>query len=368
MSGVVTGIVVAMMSFTGVILTYEHQMLEWSDRQYRLSPAPNESKVNVDDLVSVAESNGLSIREIVFSSDPTKPVVASEGRRGKSVYVDQYSGEVLGEPAQGMRRFVRSVTGWHRWFNASGENRASARLVTGISNLAFLFMVLTGLYLWLPKIFRWPLLRARLLFQKSYTNKKLRDFHWHHIFGIWSAIPLTIVIATAVVFSFSWANDLVFQYAGDEQSSREGPTLRAQDSEARAVASAPLQSLDELIRRAMTFDESWNTITMDVPDPGLKHVTLTVDTGTGRQPQHRTDVVLNSITGEIVDVRPFSDLSPGRRARFFIRFLHTGEVYGFVGQTVAGLVSLASLFMVWTGFALSWRRLISPLFRRRRRA
>ena len=33
-----------------------------------------------------------------------------------------------------------------------------------------------------------------------------------------------------------------------------------------------------------------------------------------------------------------------------------------------GLVSAASLIMVWTGFALAWRRLIVPLYRRNGRA
>ncbi|MGI9206149.1 MAG: PepSY domain-containing protein, partial [Woeseiaceae bacterium] len=56
-----------------------------------------------------------------------------------------------------------------------------------------------------------------------------------------------------------------------------------------------------------------------------------------------------------------ADRSPGRQARSWIRFLHTGEALGFFGQTIAGLVSLTSLFMVWTGFALAWRRLVSPL-------
>jgi hypothetical protein len=47
-----------------------------------------------------------------------------------------------------------------------------------------------------------------------------------------------------------------------------------------------------------------------------------------------------------------------------MRFAHTGEQYGVVGQTVAGLASLAACFLVYTGIALAWRRLIRPLLRR----
>ena len=51
-----------------------------------------------------------------------------------------------------------------------------------------------------------------------------------------------------------------------------------------------------------------------------------------------------------------------------MRFLHTGEALGLIGQTVAGLVSLTSVIMVWTGLALAYRRLIVPLLTRRVRA
>jgi uncharacterized iron-regulated membrane protein len=57
-------------------------------------------------------------------------------------------------------------------------------------------------------------------------------------------------------------------------------------------------------------------------------------------------------------------VSPGRKARSIIRFLHTGEVLGIAGQTLAGIVSLISLLMFWTGLALAYRRLIQPLFRK----
>lgn len=364
-SGVLLGIVVAIMSFTGVILTYEHQMLDWSDRHYRLAPAPGESRRDPETLIQAARSSGLSPRELVYAADSTKPVIASEGRRGKSIYVNQYTGEVLGEPSPHMRGFVRAVTGWHRWFNATGESRDTARLVTGVSNLAFLFLILTGMYLWLPRVFRWPLFRARLRFQGSYRNAKLRDFHWHHIFGIWSAIPLAVVVATAVVFSFTWANDLVFRMAGGDQSPGDRASSGSRSASVEDKTSAETPSLDQLLTHAMQYDEEWRTVTLKIPDTGAQGVTFVVDKGSGRQPQLRTDVVIDVTTSEVTRTQSFADMPAGRQARFFIRFLHTGEVYGFIGQTIAGLVSLASLLMVWTGLALSWRRLISPLFARR---
>ena len=43
---------------------------------------------------------------------------------------------------------------------------------------------------------------------------KARDFNWHNVIGIWSAIPLAIVVAGAVPISYSWAGNLVYRLAG----------------------------------------------------------------------------------------------------------------------------------------------------------
>ncbi|HEX6214823.1 MAG TPA: PepSY domain-containing protein, partial [Vicinamibacterales bacterium] len=60
----------------------------------------------------------------------------------------------------------------------------------------------------------------------------------------------------------------------------------------------------------------------------------------------------------------FERLSAGRRARSWLRFAHTGEFYGLMGQTIAGIASLGGVFLVYTGFALAIRRLLAWIKRR----
>jgi hypothetical protein len=38
------------------------------------------------------------------------------------------------------------------------------------------------------------------------------------------------------------------------------------------------------------------------------------------------------------------------------RFTHTGEAFGWIGQTVAGIASFGGVMLVWTGGALVIRR------------
>jgi uncharacterized iron-regulated membrane protein len=80
----------------------------------------------------------------------------------------------------------------------------------------------------------------------------------------------------------------------------------------------------------------------------------------------RRIVTVDARDGKVVRVlQGGAAQSAGQTARVWFRFVHTGEQYGVVGQTVAGIASLAACLLVYTGLALAWRRLIRPLFRRR---
>lgn len=193
-------------------------------------------------------------------------------------------------------------------------------------------------------------------------------------------------MATASVFYYPWANDLVYLAAGDVPPSRAvaapAPATRApmpghsaSESAGLNIAGAfgsagdgpaPLprkRSLDELFELATEHLEGWREIAVQLPGGDYTEVEFTIDMGNGGQPQRRHNLTLDAYTGSVAAWEPFDSQSPGRQARLWVRFLHTGEALGLVGQTVAGLVSLTSVLMVWTGLELAYRRLVVPLLR-----
>ncbi len=370
--GVATGAVVLMMSVTGVILTYERQMLAWAEHAAYPAPSPDAQRLTLEELVAAAKLRRPEFvpTTIVLRNEADSPVVLGAGRSGQ-LLVDPYSGDVRDPGAQGLRQFFSAVTGWHRWFNATGENRATARAITGASNLAFLFLVLSGIYLWLPRVWKWAAFKAHLLFNAKATTAKARDFNWHHVFGIWSAIPLAIVVATATVFSYPWANDLVYRAVGEQPprgGGGAGPPRPQPEAAVIVQNGTAIDRLgyDALLARAAAHGE-WRTLTLNLPsDPDLPTVRIGIDEGNGGQPSLRHTLTLDAATGTVESYAPFSSQTTGQKARSWIRFLHTGEALGIVGQTVAGLVSFTSILMVWTGLALAYRRLLQPLWRRKR--
>src|SRR6187402_1567459 len=122
-TGVVAGLVILIMSFTGVLLAYEKQIVSWADSSLLGEAPPSDAKrLPLQTLVDRAkETGGAAPTTLTFYSGH-RAVSAAAG--GATVYVDAYSGEAIGTGSTGVREFFRSVTSWHRYVALSGDNRA----------------------------------------------------------------------------------------------------------------------------------------------------------------------------------------------------------------------------------------------------
>lgn len=378
-AGVCAGVVVLIMSVTGGLLAYERQLTAWADtRGYRVAaPAPGAARAPVEAvLAKVREARPGPPSAFTVRAEPSAPAEVSFGREGV-VFVNPYTGEVLGGGSQRVRSFFRVVMNWHRWLGASGEGqgRSVGRAVTGASNLAFLFLVVSGFYLWWPRARTRKSFRGVMWFRRGLAGRA-RNFNWHNTAGFWSAVPLFIVVLSAVVISYTWAGNLVYRVVG------EAPPAPRAAAPGQPVGNAPPQrggaepraegapagpgpvDINLLWARAERQVPGWRSISLRLPSPTDPAVTFTLDRGDGGQPQKRAQLTLDRRTGEVVRWEPFSSYTPGRRLRSLLRFAHTGEVAGAVGQAVAGLASAAGALLVWTGLALAWRRFRTWLARR----
>ena len=370
-AGFTAGVVILVMSVTGVLLTYERQLIAWSDSQYRSTVlAPGARRLPVEKLLQTirAQHPDIAANAITVGSAADAPVTVTAPQQ--TLYFDAYSGRLLGEGSLGIRRFMSETRAWHRWLAVEGEGRPVARVITGWSNFLFLFIVVSGFYLWFPRKWTWKHVRSVLLFNRT-TTTKARDFNWHNVIGVWSAVPLFIVVLSALPISFPWANALVYRAVGEEppvQRGREGGPARGREGspagrEGRGAREggageerASLEGLNDLWSRAEQQVEGWRTINVRVPESNRAPVVFAIDKGDGGQPQLRSTLTLDRSTGEVVTYEAFEGQSLGRRLRSLSRFAHTGEVLGIPGQTVAGLATAGSVVLVWTGLALAWRR------------
>jgi uncharacterized iron-regulated membrane protein len=374
-AGVTAGAIILMMCVTGVLLTYERQLNAWADSGFRSTrPSAAAQPLSMDALIARFRTAhpDLSPTAITVRADHGAAIAIGVAQR--TLYIDRYSGAIVGEASRGgIRRVLSDVRAWHRWLAAEGEGRPLARAITGWSNFLFAFIVLSGIYLWFPRRWSWGHLRSVVLFNRA-ARGKARDFNWHNVIGSWCAIPLFIVVFSALPISFGWFHTLVYRAVGEAPPAGGGG--RGGDARREAAggveragsgASSALE-LDPLWRRAESQVAGWRTISLRVPATAGAPAVFTIDRGDGGQPHLRSTLTLDTSTAEIARFETFSDLTLGRRIRNIMRFAHTGEVFGVPGQTIAGVASAGGAVLVWTGLALAWRRLRAWLDRRSRRS
>ncbi len=395
-AGVIAGLVILIMSVTGVLLTYEKQMIAWFD--LRSLPVIQGGKtLSVETLLEKAREKQKKFpSSITFQPDSSKPVQLSFGR--EIIYQDPTNGELLGAGDLQVRSFFRSVTDWHRWLAATDSSRPTGKAITGYSNLAFLFIVLSGAYLWLPRVWTKVSVRAITLFRGGLSGKA-RDFNWHNVIGIWSLIPLVFIVASGCVISFPWASNLVYtmtgtpvpsppassQKAGGEpEKKKHGEKNSASKSGNGSVSVNPsggsgrpgalpsppenlsLAGLNTLMEKASRYSDGWRTVSLRLPPSDDAPVSFAIDHGYAGQPQKKLTLVYDRQSTEIKSQESYDDLNTGRKARTWLRFVHTGEFYGMPGQTVAGIASAGAVVLTYTGIALSLRRLFAWRSRRKR--
>ena len=371
-SGVVAGAVVLIMSVTGVLLTYQKQMTLWADLRGVEAgpPTPGAVRLAPDSLLAIVTARGgTAPTTVVWRNGAQMPVEVQFGREGRQ-YLSAYTGEVLGTGSVTMRKVFSVATEWHRYLAMTNAQRPTGKAITGWSNMAFLVLVLTGMVLWWPRNLTWGAVRNVLLVRRGLSGKA-RDFNWHNVIGIWSAIPLALVVASATVISFPWASDLVYKAVGEAPPSRapEGNAARGASGNASGNAfgsasggaqPAPVATprLGDVYAVAAERMPDWRALSLAWPKTADAPLVYTVDRGMGGEPTKRATLTV-SRNGEPTSWQPFDSLTTGRQARTIMRFTHTGEVLGFWGQTLAGLVSLGASVLVLTGLLLSLRRLLA---------
>jgi uncharacterized iron-regulated membrane protein len=344
--GLLAGLLVLVMSVTGVLMTFERQIIDRAD-SFKIHPASKSMALTLEEHLEILAKSKATPSAIGLERDPSRPASYQIGK-DKLVFAHPYTGESLGSGNTAVRGFFRWVLTWHRFLGREGAAQPVGKTIIGTGNVMFLFLLVSGIFLWFPK--RWTLSGIKLitLFQRRLKGRG-RDWNWHNVFGFWAAIPLLVIVSAGTVIAFPWANALVFRIAG-EQPPKPG--------ERKKVKPAPLPAdhtgINAALATAQSSTPDWQSIQLQLPF--TKEATFAISESHRGRPDKRRQVTIDLASSHIVKTENFSDLSPARQARTWIRWIHTGEAGGAPGQTIAGLAAACSAMLVWTGLSLSARR------------
>lgn len=344
-TGLVAALPLTIMALTGIVLSFEHQIVDSANRDARVVARSEARRLLLDSLVARAMGEeAAKITAIAVEADPLRSVEVRQGREGKR-RVDPWTGEVKTQGAS-MEAAFALVERVHRWLGS----REIGGKVTGVSVLLCLVLSCTGLVLWWPR--KVAALR-QVVWPRRGLQGKARDWQWHNSIGV-LVLPMFVWLClTGTVMSWKWAESLLYRVAGPETPRRPEPPK---------AGSAVRE------RKADSFPRSWQTW-MDTAlahaPAGWTSVVLTAPQkpGAGAMAQFRTTAQRVPSGGAVTmnsDGR-FESWTPARsdrgaRWRMLVKPLHTGELFGWAGQAAMAMASGGVLILVWTGLSLAWRR------------
>jgi len=351
-SGAIAGVVIFTMSVTGALLSFEKNITSFFEREMRYVAAPyaDAQKLSATEILGKVRENKPETKpsSIALSNEANAAWQISLGRDGQ-VFVNPYTGEITGEGAGGVRGFFRTTTDLHRWLAFSGDGRPVGKAITGACNLAFLFLAISGIYIWFPRRRTLKHFRAAMVFRPK-VKGKARDFNWHTVIGFWSSLVLIILTLTATVISYQWATNLLYTLTGNEVPQQNAP---APNNPAEQPFALP-ENLNQLWTKAENHT-NWKTISLRLPVVKDSAV-FTIDEGTYWNIFGRSTLTIDAKTAEITKWETYGEQNSARQIRSWFRFTHTGETGGIIGQFIGFLACVGGAFLVWTGLSLALRR------------
>ncbi len=355
-SGVFAGVFIFIMCVSGALLAFESNILEFAEREMRFLQVPPENveKISAAELIEKVRQSKPEAKPsgITFQNDKNSAASIALGRDGQ-LFVNPYSGEITGEGAKKWRGIFRTIEDAHRWLAFPGDGRTVGKILNDAANLLFLFLAMSGLYIWFPRKTAWQNFKSVLWFRRGLRGKA-RNFNWHNVIGFWTSLVLIILTLTGVIISYQWAGNLLYTLTGNEAPppQQQRPANQANQTEKQDLVLP--SNLDELFAKAETRT-NWKTISLRLPVTNDSAV-FTVDEGIYRNKFGRSSLTIDAKTLEISKWESYGEQNAARQLRSWSRFTHTGESFGFIGQFIAFLACIGGAFLVWTGISLSLRR------------
>ena len=360
-AGLTAGVVIFIMCVTGALLAFERNIIEWSENEARYVTTSGDKRLSPTEILAAATEAKPDVKPSALASlnEPNSAWQVSLGRDG-IFFVDPFTGEISGESNKKVRSVMSELRNWHRYVALSGDQRPVGKAITGFCNLLFLFLAISGIYIWVPRILTWRSIKPVIWFRSGQKGKS-RNFNWHNTIGFWTSLFLIIFTLTATVISYQWASNLLYTLTGNEVPVPS--PQQAVQQETAGDFEIPV-NLDATWQIAEAQESRWRSISLRLPVTNNSAV-FTIDEGIYWNIFGRSTLTVDTKQLQIANWDRYGDRNSAVQLRSWFRFTHTGETGGIVGQIIGFIACIGGAFLVWTGFSLALRRFSSWLQRRR---
>jgi len=369
-TGLISGIVVVVICFSGTIYTYNTELREWaSPHLYKVAIPVDGKRLPADSLVSkIARVSEGTVIAVALSADPartyqfTARIAGDNSRFGTTYYVDPYSGEITGTSKETTKtgEFMQTMFSLHRWLLLDkiekpliGElpNRQLGSYISGTATILFTLGVLTGLIIWFPnKLKNW---RQGLNVKWSAGWKRI-NHDLHNSLAFYSLIFLFLMGITGPQWSFPWYRTGLQKTLGtykEQRAERGGDRRHAESSEKpRSPQLLPFATYLAAADRVLPYKGDYR---ISLPQDAKAPLSISKNRIGFFAPAAGDQVTLDASSATVTETQIFRDKPFNERVASSIKALHVGNVYGQFTKLLYFLACLVATSLPVTG-TLIW--------------
>lgn len=342
------GVLLVLAGITGSLLVYKHAIDKWLNADMMQVVAqetyqPFLSLIETANQVSPIKDpphhlylpreadDAFVVRYQIKHPDPEHK---GHNHHFYEVMVDPYTGKVLGH--RDRDDALMTIVLQLHYKLLAGD---TGKLIMGITALLTLFLTVTGIYLWWPKINK---IRQAFTIKRNASSHRF-NFDLHKTTGIYTAIVMFSVALSGVYFNLPQVFKPMIGYFSPLTEIPRDLKSRVTDN---TVPITPEQALAKVTSH---FAEGITPQRLFLPAE-----TDGVYMATARQPTEfssngRTLVWVDQYSGEIIQVRDPHKLAAGDTFINLQLPLHNGEILGQPGQILVLIIGFAPLVMLITG-------------------
>ena len=326
---------VVMLGVTGSIMAFEPE-LDHVIHRHLWQVEPHGSQLSLDDLVArtVVRYPGERATGVWVSEAPD--LAARVLLPGKTIYVNPYTGEItgLGSATPDVLARIHQLHLRLLWMS----HPEAGKKIVGWMDIAMLFLVLSGCYLW------WPLKRITIAWNAS---RRRRWLDVHAVTGISVFAFLLLLGLTGAAIAFDGAEDLAYRLT------RSAPATRP----AHIVTPLPTGpiSLDRAMAIARAAIPGATPFQISIPRPDGTYG-IRARFPEDLTPGGRSRIEVDQYTGDVVFAESSRTAPAGTRAVILNRAIHTGDVFGLPSKILMSLASLLTVVMATSGLLTWWYR------------
>ena len=325
--GLTVAIVMAMLSVTGTFLVFEPNIDHSLNARFD-KIQPQGTAISLDQLRDLLERRepGYLVTEIILpehtSSSTLFHLDSLATRESKDLYVNQYTGEILGSSKQ-RNLLTKKVRQFHTQLLAG---HIGNQIVTW-SSAGLAILAASGLILWWPR---------KVITVKGGSSLPRLNNDLHHSVGFWSSWAMLLFAATGLMLHFAHTPD-------DDPFSASTIVTRT----------AKQASLAQIVTAAQQCFPDGALMRMSIPLHPAQPVSVGIRLPEDRTPLGRSSVTVDRITGALVATLS-TRKAPVRYKllKLWTRELHTGDIYGWPTRILAALCSLALAVLAFSGVTI----------------